>query len=137
LVVGKKFRFNAKGIFSFLNFAQATFKVKLGSTIISSGITNSSSSVETVTNTYFEIDTTFTIRTTGVTGTAIGSGKIISEETLLDAISPGRLFVALSSTGEKTINTTSDQIFDITIQFDTADPSNSITIYEATLEYLN
>ena len=137
LVVGKKFRFNAKGIFSFLDFAQATFKLKLGSTIISSGVTNSSFSVEVVENAYFEIDTTFTIRTTGATGTVIGSGKIITDQSLLDAVSPGRLFVALASTGEKTIDTTSNQTFDVTVQFDASDASNSITIYEATLEYLN
>jgi hypothetical protein len=137
LVIGKKFRFNAKGIISFINFATTTFKVKLGSTIISSGITNSSSLVEAITNAYFEVDTTFTIRSTGATGTVIGSGKIISDETLLDSVSPGRLFVALASTGEKIIDTTSNQTFDVTAQFDASDASNSITIYEATLEYLN
>ena len=137
LVVGKKFRFNAKGIISFVNFATTTFKVKLGSTIISSGVTNSSLLVENVENTYFEIDTTFTIRTTGATGTVIGSGKITTDQTLLDLVSPGRLFVALASTGEKTIDTTSNQIFDVTAQFDVSDASNSLTIYESTLEYLN
>ena len=137
LVVGKKFRFNAKGIISFLNFATTTFKVKLGSTIISSGVTNSSGFVEAVSDAYFEVDTTFTIRTTGATGTVIGSGKITTDQTLLDSVSPGRLFVALASTGEKTIDTTSNKIFDVTAQFDVSDASNSIIIYESTLEYLN
>jgi hypothetical protein len=53
LVIGKKFRFNAKGIFSSIEFTQATFKVKLGSTIISSGITNSSFLVGNIENVYF------------------------------------------------------------------------------------
>lgn len=135
LIVGRKYRFNAKGVINFIDFATTTFKVKLGSTIISSGVT--SGNVEAMTNGYFEVDNTFTIRTTGATGTVIGSGKIITDQTLLDIVSPGRLILALASTGEKTIDTTSDKIFDVTAQFSASDSSNSLTIYEATLEYLN
>jgi hypothetical protein len=134
LVVGKKFRFNAKGTIQTTGSVNLTVKMKLGSTILANtGSLALTSSISA--STYFEIDSTFTIRTTGATGTVIGSGKITSDTNLVNGVTSK--FVNIATQNELTIDTTSDKIFDVTAQFGTANINNSITIYEATLEYLN
>ncbi len=134
LIVGRKYRFNAKGIIQTTGSVNLTVKMKLGSTILANtGSLALTSSIAA--STYFEIDSTFTIRTTGATGTVIGSGKITSDIDLVNGITSK--FVNIATQNELTIDTTSDKIFDVTAQFGTANINNSITIYEATLEYLN
>jgi hypothetical protein len=126
---GKKFRFNAKGILTTTNSINSTLKIKLGSTIISSspliGLTAPLSSV------YFEINTTFTIRSTGATGDVFGSGTIISDQGLTLSI-PSNIQPIYQNT--TTIDTTSDQTFDCTITFTAT--GTTLTIYESTLEVL-
>jgi hypothetical protein len=129
LISGKKFRFNAKGILTTSNSINLTLKIKLGNTIISSspliGLTNTLSSA------YFEIDTTFTIRTTGATGNVFGSGTIISDQGLTLSI-PSNIQPIYENT--TTIDTTSDQTFDCTVTF--SGTGTILTIYESTLEVL-
>jgi hypothetical protein len=126
---GKKFRFNAKGGLTTSNSINLTLKIKLGNTIISSspliGLTNTLSSA------YFEIDTTFTIRSTGATGNVFGSGTIISDQGLTLSI-PSNIQPIYQNT--TTIDTTSDQIFDCTATFSAT--GSILTIYESTLEVL-
>jgi hypothetical protein len=126
LISGKKFRFNAKGtITSVSSPGTITSRLKLGSTIIlSSTSANISASMS---GKYFEIDTTFTIRSSGASGKAIGSGKILMDDT-----SP---IYGIPSLGEITIDTTTDKIFDFTLIL--SNGNNVITITESTLEYLN
>jgi hypothetical protein len=126
LVVGKKYRFNAKGTITTVSFpGTITSRLKLGSTIIVSATTSTIPS--SITGKYFEIDTTFTIRSQGVSGKAIASGRILMDDT-----SP---IYGIPSLGEITVDTTTDKIFDFTLILSNGD--NVITINEATLEYLN
>jgi hypothetical protein len=129
LISGKKFRFNAKGTLTTSNSINLTLKIKIGNTIISSspliGLTNTLSSA------YFEIDTTFTIRSTGATGNVFGSGTIISDQGLTLSI-PSNIQPIYQNT--TTIDTTSDQTFDCTVTF--SGTGTILTIYESTLEVL-
>jgi hypothetical protein len=135
LVAGKKFRFSAKGEFQTKNSAAGTFnvKIKLGSSIIS---TSSAFTLSNNLNTpnIFGIESTFTVRSQGASGKVIGSGFINSDETFHTG---GQDVYALFNQGAVTIDTTTDKVFDCTVQFGTADATNTLTINEATLEYLN
>jgi hypothetical protein len=132
LVTGKKFRFNARGTIS-SNAIAPTLRIR--SFLGTSAMTDSTAGTLTaaLTNQYFEIDLTFTVRSQGSSGKVIGDGKAEFTTGLIAAPQ----YFNLASLGEITIDTTSNQIFDVKITFGTADPSNSITINESTLEYLN
>jgi len=137
LVVGKKYRFNARGIISATTGGTFYGKMLIGSSLIASSTTfNLNTSLN---NNYFEIDTTFTILDVGTNGKVIGSGKMLTDSSSL-VNSVNRPIVGINALGGLTgvtVNTTSDQFFDFTIDFGTASLTNAITITEATLEYLN
>jgi len=130
LVVGKKFRFNAKGTIQTDNTNTLEVKIKLGSTTIG---TTTAFNVKKNINalTYFEIDATFTIRNSGIVSC---NGKIFASEIIQD--SPNINIKGITNQNA-TVATTSDQVFDCTIKFDQAQPNNIITINESTLEFLN
>lgn len=132
LVAGKKFRFNARGVLS-TNAIAPTLIIR--TFIGTSAFTDSTAGTLTaaLTNRYFEIDITFTIRAQGSSGKIIGSGN--AEYTTGIIGTPN--YIDITSLGEITIDTTIDKIFDCKITFGTADPANSLTITESTLEYLN
>jgi len=137
LVVGKKYRFNARGIISGTSGGTFYGKMLIGSSLIASSSTfNLEPSLN---NNYFEIDTTFTIRDVGTSGAIIGGGKMLTDATsLVSGLT--RPIVAINSLGGisgVTVNTTIDQFFDVTIDFSTASTTNAVVITEATLEYLN
>lgn len=137
LVVGKKYRFNARGIISATTGGDFYGKMLIGSSLIASSSTFSLNT--SLNNNYFEIDTTFTILDVGTNGRVIGSGKMLTDSSSL-VNSTTRPIVAVSALGGLTgvtVNTSSDQFFDFTIDFSTASPTNAVTITEATLEYLN
>jgi hypothetical protein len=127
LITGKKFRYNAKGTITstLASPGNITSRLKLGSTIIVSATSASISA--SMSGKYFEIETTFTIRSQGATGKAIASGRILMDDT-----SP---IYGIPSLGEITVDTTTDKIFDFTLIL--SNGSNVITITESTLEYLN
>ena len=137
LVVGKKYRFNARGVISGTSGGTFYGKMLIGSSLIASSSTfNLNPSLN---NNYFEIDTTFTIRDVGTSGVVIGGGKMLTDATsLVSGLTTP--IVAISSLGGLTgvtVNTTADQFFDVTIDFSTASTTNAVVITEATLEYLN
>lgn len=137
LVVGKKYRFNARGVISGTSGGTFYGKMLIGSSLIASSSTfNLNTSLN---NNYFEIDTTFTILDVGTNGRVIGSGKMLTDISSLIS-GQTRPIVAVSALGGLTgvtLNTTSDQFFDFTVRFSTASTTNAVTITEATLEYLN
>ena len=137
LIVGKKFRFNAKGnatINSTLESHTLTFRVKLGSTVIALGTIPIDLIWENTYIGYIEIDATFTIRNSGL---VISSGKIIFQNSLSGSNSIyGDPYIFGIYSQNATITTTSDQIFDFTIQSNSLS-GNEIIIYESTLEILN
>jgi len=129
LVSGKKYRFNAKGTLVSNDLINLTLKIKLGSTII--GLVNNYTLSDTI-NGYFEVDYTFTIRSTGASGRVFGSGKILSESPL-NPISLDSYIVGVY-TNTTTIDTTSNQIFDCMVENDGA--GMTMTITESSLEFL-
>jgi hypothetical protein len=133
LLTGKKYRFNAKGLITTTATSAGNLiaKMELGSVLIASSTTALQTNISSK---YFEIDCTFTIRNTGVSGKVIGSGKMLTDNQYLNSgLSP---MAAITSLGEVTINTTNDMAFDFTLQNDT-NANNIYEINEATLEYLN
>jgi hypothetical protein len=132
LGVGRKYRFNAKGIIQTDNSSvdNLTVNIKLSSTTIA---TSSAFLVNkgTAANTYFEIDATFTIRNSGL---VICSGKVIGGSNITRT--PAKIINGIYSQNA-TITTTSNQIFDCTVKFDQANANNTIIIHESTLEILN
>lgn len=137
LVAGKKFRFTANGtIATHSSAGNLTARLKLGNTVIASvsGFTLHDS-ISSPNN--FFIESSFTIRTQGASGTVVGCGNLETDHQLLRANPQGNSFVGLNNLGSLTIDTTTDKAFDFTFQFGTASANNIITINEATLEYLN
>jgi len=130
LIAGRKFRFNAKGTLIITDFSNLTLRLKLGNTII--GLVNNIGLSDTI-NGYFEIDYTFTIRSTGPTGSVFGSGKILSD-TALKVLDTNSYPIGIY-TNNTTIDTTSNQIFDCTIEFDLV-AGQILTINESSLEFL-
>jgi hypothetical protein len=135
LVAGKKFRFTANGTIATDSSAGVlTARLKLGSLVVASvsGF-NLHNSISAPNN--FYIESSFTIRTQGASGTVIGGGYMQTDHTSL--LSNQQNIVGLNNLGSLTIDTTTDKAFDFTFQFGTASANNIITINEATLEYLN
>lgn len=134
LVVGRKFRFNAKGTISVQNVNTTLIvRIKLGSTIISS---SSTITIPGSVNPYdgdIEIDSTFTVRNSGL---IVGSGKVVFPTQPPSTIGGDPVIFGIYSQNQ-TITTTSNQVFDCTTQFSVADSGSSIIINESTLEILN
>jgi hypothetical protein len=132
LIVGRKFRFNAKGSIQTdnINVDNLEIKIKISSTTI--GTTNAFTVFKGISaNTYFEIDTTITIRNSGL---VICSGKLIGDAPIVNTTNSD--FRGIYNQNA-TITTTSDQILDCTAQFNQANNNNRIIINESTLEILN
>jgi hypothetical protein len=133
LIVGKKYRFNAKGTIKTANSSAGDLIaiMKLGSVVVASSSTSLQTSLA---SNYFEIDSTFTIRSQGPSGTVIGSGKMLTDAAfLVSATSP---IAPITSQGVVVLNTTVDTPFTVTLQNST-NGNNIYVINEATLEYLN
>lgn len=136
LGIGRKFRFNAKGILSFdISPINLNIIIKLGSTVISSSSTISVGGIGDPYSSEIEIDATFTIRNSGL---VVCSGKIMFL-TFPPSASGGLgdpvIFGLYSQ--DATIDTTSDKLFDCIVQLDPEEVTNTITINESTLEILN
>jgi hypothetical protein len=136
LVTGRKYRFIARGILgSDVLPVNLNIRIKLGSAIISSSSTISigSGTIDPI-SLEFDIESTFTVRNSGL---IVGSGKIIYSAPASGLGGAGEPFIFGIYSQNATIDTTSNQVFDCTAQLDVADPTNFITIYESTLEFLN
>jgi hypothetical protein len=133
LVTGRKYRFNAKGTIDTGDNVNLTIRVKLGSITISSSSTISVGPIGDIYNSEIEIDTTFTVRSSGL---IVGSGKIMFLTQPPSTVGGEQVIFGIASRNQP-ITTTANQVFDCTAQFGTADPSNIITINESTLEFLN
>jgi hypothetical protein len=135
LIAGKKYRFNARGTIQSKSSGPGTFNVnfRLGSIVIASSATFTlTNSIPA--NSYFEIDTTFTIKTQGTGGTVNGSGKMLTDATSIDTTSQIK---AINSLGDVTVDTTASRLFDCHVTFGTSDSTNKVVINESTLEFLN
>jgi hypothetical protein len=132
LSVGRKFRFNAKGIINTQVQQSLNIIIKLGSIVISSSSTITVGTDGFPYTSDIEIDSTFTIRNSGL---VVGSGKIL----FLNNTAPftsGRYIFGIYSQNA-TITTTADQLFNCFAKFSLANATTILTINESTLEILN
>lgn len=121
-MIGATYQIRLNGYISNTGTPAATLRVKLGSaTLITSGPVNLPSGL---TNAFVETLFSFTVRTTGATGTVRGQGhtKLIS----------GALGTTynrqLTMTADATIDFTVGNEIDVTYEWGTADPANTLTI---------
>lgn len=135
LITGKKFRFSAFGSINTKASAAGTIRVrvKIGSVVICDTSATTLVNNVTVPN-VFDINVSFTVRTQGVSGKIIGSGYVNCSEPF---ILTSKHVLGLFDQGDVTVDTTANRLFDCTVQFDTDDSDNIITINQSTLEYLN
>ena len=135
LIVGKKYRFNARGtITTHSSPASLIARMKLGSVLVASSTTSLHGSIPV--GSFFEINMTFTIRSQGPSGNIIGSGYMLTDHTNLVGSSSNIAPISIITTSGVTINTTVDTAFNFTLENSTQ-PNNIYIINEATLEYLN
>lgn len=125
-VAGKTYRVTIRGVFSTdaAGSVSVNFRLKLGSvTIAATGnIFNSAG----VTNRAYELEATFTVRTTGATGTVMCMGMYQDENdgaTKFD-----------NSTSTSTIDMTTNQSFDVTAQWNNTNAGNSVSSYILLIE---
>lgn len=113
--LGNSIRINIRGFFSKAS-GNATLKIKLNSTVISTTGTVLPGSAA---NDAFEIDYYFTVRSLGVSGSIIGQGNFFNWNT-----GNNQQMVTLAPI---TIDTTINQIVDVSYQWGTANVGNTIT----------
>lgn len=129
---GSLFRLKGGGIFSTLLVpGNLTVKIKLGSTTIASVVI--SNLLASATNNAFDFEGIMICRSAGASGTFVATGFITYETGTL-----ARGTASLNSVGATvTIDTTADQAVDVSVQWDTASTSNTLTTVVATIEPFN
>lgn len=130
---GRRYRFTANGtIQSHSSAGNLIARMKLGSVLLASSTTSMHNSIPA--NTTFYIEASFTIRTEGSSGTVQSRG--IMHITHTNFVGSGSNSAPINPV-TTSIDTRTAKTFDFTLQFGTANASNTITINEATLEYLD
>jgi len=122
LTVGKTFLFRVRGYISAKNTHTSTITFKLGGTTI---VSSTGTWGTDLTDVGFETDLVFTCRSIGATGTIIGQGRsLISAGAGVSTVA----MRALTLTAPVNIDTTVDNVIDITYQWGTASADDSVTI---------
>lgn len=129
-IAGKTYRVHVNGRLSTdaSNPCTHTFRLKLGSVTIAStsGLFNTAGTVDRM----FEADIYFTCRTTGSSGTVMSNGMIKDDNAAIN-----NFFMGAGTTS--TINMTTNQTLDFTIQMSNDDAGNSASIDNFTFEEVN
>lgn len=133
LTAGRSVRIQARGVMGSSGASNLTLKLKLGSTVI--GATPATSPANPLTNRGWELDFTFTCRTTGSTGTIIGQGMFRSRSDANTATGNLQGW-ELANTTTTTIDTTVPETFDITATYSAANATDTITLTNLTIEIL-
>ncbi len=127
---GKYLRIKAKGFISNTGTPTIRIRVKLGSTAI---LDTTATTMVTITGAMmFEIHAEILCRTTGASGSVIGQGVFIYYSA---AGTPN--YISMVNTTTTTIDTTAGQVADVTAEWGTIDPSNTMTATQSTFEVLN
>ena len=109
----------------------STIKIKLDGVTLSATLGTVPANL---TDAYFELRFVFTVRGTGVAGTAIGQGRtLISPSSGIGNASIRRLAMTIITA----INTTQANAVDVTYQWATASASNSVTVTNAYIKQLS
>jgi hypothetical protein len=135
-VPGKTIRIRATGYLSEdpTSGATLTWRVKLGTTtVLATG--SFSFGAATVSNGLWELEGIITCRTTGASGTVFGQGKVSGNFSGSGSVNDFA-FASMVNTSAKTIDTTLSQAVDVTAQWSVANPGNSITCTNVTMEVL-
>lgn len=133
-VVGKTIRLRIGGIYTTPALATPSIviKVKYGATVIATVTT--SSLLSGATNLEFDGEVLITCRTTGATGTVMVHGDIEYSTGLAGTIAVDSLNNAGATT---TIDTTGGNLLDVTITWDSATTTRSVSSTITTIEVLN
>lgn len=122
--VGKSLVVSASGVYSTKAAATGTITInfKLGSTAILT--TGAVTPVASAVNYMWSFDGILTCQSIGSSGTVFGQGKVMHID---DATPTYDLFAwPMTNTAATTINTTTQQVMDLTVTWSTSDISNSI-----------
>lgn len=131
---GRRYRFTANGTLqSHSSAGNLIARMKLGSVLLASSTTAMHNSIPASTTLF--IDCTFTVRTAGASSNIQSRG--IMHLTHTNFVSNGSNSAPIATATATAIDTRTDKVFDFTLQFGTANASNTFTISEATLEYLD
>ena len=121
LVSGKAIRLKLYGYFSTDAVAPTLeVKVKVGSTVIldSTPVTVSPSLV----NQLYELEALITCRTVGSSGSVFGQGRLFS---IIPSAYNVPMSIGLENTGTSTVNTSTTELVDVTVQWGTASSNNT------------
>lgn len=122
LVANAKFKFKAQGIISDTGNPTAQLRAKLNGTIVGDSGANT---LGAITNDHWVLDLELVVRTEGVTGTVMGSGGFFT--------SKGDHFSLINLT-TLVLDTTVDQVADVTFEWGVASASNTVTAQILELE---
>lgn len=121
--VGQLIKFVATGFYSTANASDTfTVRVKLGGTTIATLV----SDAQNVTDKILDIDSVLTVRTIGASGSAVHRTTGNFNDTIKSTV----------STSSTTINTTTTNDLTVTIEWDAADASNTVTINQTFVEFI-
>lgn len=124
LHAGQVVKVRALGRYSTANGADtATIRLKVGGTTILSV----SSTAANVTNAPLDIEFIFTVRSDGVSGTIIGFGRV-------ELDNQGK---SVASTSTSVVDTTIAEDVTITVQWSSADPSNTLSIDQGFTQFID
>jgi len=132
LVPGKTIRIKAKGFYSETGNPTIRFKIKIGAVIVLDTTAESLNGSGTANNAEWTLNAEITCRTTGVGGTVAGQGEwVSSQNSATSTVSLG-----MTNTSPVTIDTTVAEAIDLTVQWGAADPGDTITCTNLTVEVL-
>ena len=127
--VGKTLRIRAIGYFSDTGTPNITINVKLGATTIIT--TGAVALAGTISNNYWEVSSVLTCRTTGATGTIMGQGKFMYDESTHAGTTLGMV-----DTSADTIDTTASLDVNVTQTWGSSSASNTFTCTNFIVEVL-
>ena len=133
LTVGMTFRVQAYGVAGTTTSAPTmTWRVRIGPTTLTGTIALSIAPTPATsqTNKPWTLDALITVRSIGASGTHIGNGRLWSElSTTLAQANKGSATVAAVA-----VNTTIQNLLELTFQFGTSNAANTLTVHNATIE---
>lgn len=130
LTVGKKIRISGHGVYTTpaVTGGTVTIKVKLGSTVLAQVAT--SALLVGATGASFQFECVITCRSAGASGSVVCGGAVNYE-----VASAGRLFDDLDNGGAATtVDTTAQQVLDVTVTWDSASTSKIVKTTNALVE---
>lgn len=125
-VVGKTYRVTAYGYYSNTSTPTLTLKFKFGSTVVAS--TGAVTTAASASNRVFKFEALVTVRSLGASGTVLGQCNLVDNASTI-TVTP--------VTAATTIDTTTNQVVNVTAQWGASSASNTITLTNLVLEELN